>query len=177
MNQAQSDIRLSRLPDVGTDIRVHSQSGFRTYAYGRISSDGESIVIDVIKKSREKREFPVITKTVALDLDEIVKISFKNLGGERISLLGDSNYWLGGFPKHGKSSILVLCREEGRTVDIGCGWVNYTSNKVIISEVVHITEHRRELTDIHERFLSEVVLVLVSDDEESKICVRTTETK
>lgn len=176
MNQARTDIRMSRLPEVGTDIRVHSQNGFKTYAYGRISSDGESIVIDVIKKSREKREFPEISKTVMLELDEVVRISFRNMDGERVSLLGNSNYWLNGIPKSGKSSVLVLCREKDLTVDISCGWVEYTRNKVIIREIVRQTEHGCEI-DTHERHISEVALVLVSDDEESKVCVRITETK
>lgn len=176
MNKARNDVRLSTLPEIGTDIRVHSQSGFKTYSYGRISSDGESITIDVIKKYREPRQFPAIAKTVVLDLDEIVRISFRNINGKRISLTGDSNYWLKGFPKSGESSVLVICREEGRTVDISNGWLAYSHDKVIISEIVEVTKKKR-VTDIHERHISEVVMALVSDDEETVICVRTTETK
>lgn len=176
MNQVRKDVRLSRFPQVGTDIRVLSQNGLKTYTHGRISSDDGSLIIDVIKKPRGQREFPTITKTVVLDLDELVKISFKDIDGNRISLTGDSNYWLNGIPRSGKSSVQVLCPDKDRTVDISCGWVEYTRNKVIVREIIRVTEFGSEI-DTHERFLSEVVLVLVSDDEESKVCVRTTETK
>lgn len=176
MNQAQNDARLSLLPVIGTDIRVHSQDKLRTFPCGRISCDGETVVIDVIKKSREQREFPAISKIVTMELNEIVKISFRNLDGQRVSLLGDSNYWLNGLPRSGKSSVLVLCQEKDRTIDISCGWVEYTRNKVIVREIVRATEQGCEI-DTHERFISQVALVLVSDDEETKLCMRVTATK
>lgn len=177
MDQARNDIRPSKLLEVGTDIRVHSQSGFKAYPHGRISIDNGTIVIDVIRKFRGPQEFPSILKTVVLDLDEIVRISFRNINGKRVSVLGDSNYWLNGIPRSGKSSVLVLCREKDRTIDISCGWVEYTRNKVIAREIVRVTDERGNEIESHERHASEVALVLVSDDEESKLCVRITETK
>lgn len=178
MKQAQNDKRLSLLPAVGTELKVHLQDDKKEYPFARINCEDGTMIIDVIKKARRAQGFPTITKNVALEFTEIVDMRFRDTDGQKVFFTGDSNYWLKGFPKNGESSVLVLCSKEDetkedRTIDISCGWVSYTHDKVIVNEIVEIHEGRR-IVQIHERHISEVAMVMVSDDQETVVCVRTT---
>lgn len=171
MNPARNDMWLSRLPQVGTDIKVHLQDQIRTFPYGRISCDDTAVHINIIEKPQRLSDYPMIAETVQFQLKDVVNISFDN-DGQRFSFLGNSAAWLRDLPKSRENSIFMLCKEKDRTIGVDKGWVEFDKNKIYIREILRVTKRGCEIAS-HERFISEVILVLANNGLKPTLSART----
>lgn len=162
MAEAQSRYWTSLLPLVGSDIQVHLQNGERiAIPHGRICGDETVIHINVIDETIQPENFPAITETKEFNLREIITLSF-NDGYQRRSFFGRSTFWLRDLPKSRGNTIFLLCDAKNRMLCVENCWIEYDQNKIYLREIFEFETATHCEIISHERWLSEVIAILIN---------------